>query len=135
MLDLLYFPLVDENATPDAQKIDALAKRIASFSELEKILFERFGTASVYYAEKCEYIKRTTKDDAAIAVATALIDVAKKYDEYIFNYSAASYLEAFLAAANATAEAYNALTNDAKAALGEIYNYYSELAKELTPAT
>lgn len=135
LFDLLYFTLVDDTATPDAEYVSKLAKKIAALGEVEAMLFEKFGAAPVYYAQKCAYLQSTLKNDAAaLAVADALADVAAKYDEYTYNYSGATYLEAFLTAFEAAKASYNALTADAKTALGEIYDYYAKLAEELTPA-
>ena len=136
MFDLLNYTLVDDKATPDAELIAKLASNIAALDEFSTMLFNKFGAASVYYSEKCAYLESVLKDDAnAAAVAASLVDVAKKYDEFCYNYTTESYLNAFLDAVAAVKPAYEALKGDAKTALSEIYNYYEEIAKELTPAT
>ena len=136
MLDLLYFTIVDKTTTPDADKIAALADKIAALDEFYTMLFNKFGAAPVYHAEKCAYLEQILKDDAAAAaVAKAYTDAAKKYEEYLNSYGTAEYVKAFTDAVKAAETAYNALTGDAKTALAEIYNYYSKLAEELTPAT
>ena len=132
MLDLLCFALIDGSATPDAQKIDALAAEIAKLDEFKTMLFLKFGGAPAYYSAKCNYVDKTTSSDATVrAVAQDLSAAAALYDAYRNDPYTATNTTAFVEAMLRIQTVYNDLSEAQKATLKEVFDFYLEIAKSL----
>lgn len=133
MRDLLFFVLVDETATPNEQILGELATKFASLDDTAEMLLATFGGDSVYYSAKCSYLAKVFKDNATVlGVANALCEASVLFENYCMYPNNTSFKTDFLAKMNEIEASYSALTEEQKNALGEVYDFYREMALEIS---
>ena len=136
MADMLYFAYGDKNAVPDAKEVAALMADIRAMNDFQLKLFSFLSADSAYFTAATAYLQYTLESEAAgKTLATNLIQAELAYINSRLNTDdAATHKAEFIALMEQIKTDYATLTEEHKAYLADMYNYYVGIYEELTAA-
>ena len=133
MADLLYFAFGSKTAVPDAAQVASLMADVRNLTNFEIKLFSFMGADAAYFTAITAYLQYTLESEAVgKTLADNLIEAELAYINYRLNSSDATYKAEFISLMEQIKTDYATLTEEHKAYLADMYNYYIGIYEELT---
>jgi hypothetical protein len=135
MADLLYFAYGNKNAAPSAEQFASLMADIRALDNFDVKLFSFLGADAAYYTAATAYLQYLLESEAVgKTLATNLMQAEIAYLNYRLDSSNAAHKADFIALMEQIKTDYATLTEEHKAYLADMYNYYVGIYEELTAA-